>query len=419
MRRTKQPKTTEQQGAQEKPTRRTLFEASEEAKKEEKAMTEYKTFYNRDTVKQKGKEDRWKRQEASLEERSMQAATPSTAKKKTTVPTKAQALSKKMDEQLEQARSMMDKMQQALAEQDHPPYIAEMQQQMQSMQDTMTHLEQITTNLRQDITDVEIMANYVHDTLYTQQQKDASIQTVAKGWPTNFSESERDSVIQWYAEKQASEASSQLRMADTCTAGTKSLRSQSCTGNRSGPRTLLNLTFTSITTSGIQSPSGTGRTTWFTTARNSTESASHHKQVKWSDKSTWQCKQLFISSPSQSRAIWQVPGIDSQQSGKTNSQSRHLTTWWSLRSSETTKTRSSYTYTFIRTTTTSSTKTGWPDGRKQMQKRNVPTTMTMCTSWSLQCWEAMRNTVLCETPNLAMRQRVPVPAMRRTTLSLD
>ena len=95
----------------------------------------------------------------------------------------------------------MDKMQQALAEQDHPPYIAEMQQQMQSMQDTMTHLEQITTNMRQDITDVEIMANYVHDTLYTQQQKDASIQTVAKGWPTNFSESERDSVIQWYAEK--------------------------------------------------------------------------------------------------------------------------------------------------------------------------------------------------------------------------
>lgn len=76
-----------------------------------------------------------------------------------------------MDEQLEQARSMMDKMQQALAEQDHPPYIAEMQQQMQSMQDTMTHLEQITTNMRQDITDVEIMANYVHDTLYTAERR--------------------------------------------------------------------------------------------------------------------------------------------------------------------------------------------------------------------------------------------------------
>jgi hypothetical protein len=198
---TKQPKTRGTDETHEKDARRTLFKSPPEAKPEEQALTEYRTFYNKDTVKQKGTDERWKRQQASVEERSMQAATPATAKKKPTVSTKAQTLSKKMDTQLQQAQSMMDKMQKALAEQDHPPYIAEMQQQMQSMQETMGQLEEITTNLRQDVTDVEIMANYVHDTLYKQQQQEVALQTVAKGWPTAFSDSERDSVISWYADK--------------------------------------------------------------------------------------------------------------------------------------------------------------------------------------------------------------------------
>ena len=169
---TKQPKTRGTDETHEKDARRTLFKSPPDAKREEQALTEYRTSYNKDTVKQKGTDERWKRQQASVEERSMQAATPATAKKKPTVSTKAKTLSKKMDTQLQQAQSMMDKMQKALAEQDHPPYIAEMQQQMQSTQETMGQLEEITTNLRQDVTDVEMMANYVHDTLYKQQQQE-------------------------------------------------------------------------------------------------------------------------------------------------------------------------------------------------------------------------------------------------------
>ena len=104
----RQPKTRGTEETHEKDTRRILFKTPE-AKPEESASAEYRTFYNKDTVKQKGMDERWKRQQASVEERSMQAATPATAKKKPTVSNKAQTLSKKMDTQLQQAQSMMDK----------------------------------------------------------------------------------------------------------------------------------------------------------------------------------------------------------------------------------------------------------------------------------------------------------------------
>ena len=218
---TKQPKTRGTDETHEKDARRTLFKSPPDAKRE-----------------------RWKRQQASVEERSMQAATPATAKKKPTVSTKAQTLSKKMDTQLQQAQSMMDKMQKALAEQDHPPYIAEMQQQMQSTQETMGQLEEITTNLRQDVTDVEMMANYVHDTLYKQQQQEVALQTVAKGWPTAFSDSERDSVISWYADKAG------VANHFTTTHGRYTYGKYN--GKQNGPKTLLRPTFTSTTTDGGQ-----------------------------------------------------------------------------------------------------------------------------------------------------------------------
>lgn len=86
---TKQPKTRGTDETHEKDARRTLFISPPKAKPEEQALTEYRTFYNKDTVKQKGTDERWKRQQASVEERSMQAATPATAKKKSTVSTKA------------------------------------------------------------------------------------------------------------------------------------------------------------------------------------------------------------------------------------------------------------------------------------------------------------------------------------------
>ena len=83
---------------------------------------------------------------------------------------------------------------------DEPQYIQEMQQQLLSLQENVKKLEKNTENLRRDHTDVDILTQHMHDTLYTQQQRDAARQTVAKGWPKDFSE-EWDAVIKWYMEK--------------------------------------------------------------------------------------------------------------------------------------------------------------------------------------------------------------------------
>ena len=272
---TKQPKTRGTDETHEKDARRTLFKSPPDAKREEQALTEYRTFYNKDTVKQKGTDERWKRQQASVEERSMQAATPATAKKKPTVSTKAQTLSKKMDTQLQQAQSNDGQNAERHLQSKTIHHTSQKcSSRCKSMQETMGQLEEITTNLRQDVTDVEIMANYVHDTLYKQQQQEvvSSATNRRQGLANSIlrqREGQCDQLV--CRQSRCRKTTSPPPTGDTPTANTRSHPSQSYTGKQNGPKTLLRPTFTSTTTDGAQWPSGTGRTKWCTTAMNYTE----------------------------------------------------------------------------------------------------------------------------------------------------
>ena len=58
----------------------------------------YKTFYAKEN--RKGKEPRWNPQHANMEERTMQAKAPQTAKKETAAPNEAADLSKQLQQQI-------------------------------------------------------------------------------------------------------------------------------------------------------------------------------------------------------------------------------------------------------------------------------------------------------------------------------
>ena len=166
---------------------------------EKEADSTYKTYYKKENLRKK--EPRWNQHLATIEERTMQASTPHTAKKQAASTNTDEDLSKTLQTQIQEAKQTMARIQESMTSQEQPQYIQEMQQQLRSLQENVQKLEKSTENLRRELTDVDILTQHVHDTLYTQQQRDAARQTVAKGWPKDFSDEERDAVIKWYMEK--------------------------------------------------------------------------------------------------------------------------------------------------------------------------------------------------------------------------
>ena len=81
----------------------------------------YKTFYTKEHSK--GKEPRWKPQQANIEERSTQAKTPHTAKKETASSNEGTDLSKQLTEQIREAQETMAKMQAAMENNSQPPFV--------------------------------------------------------------------------------------------------------------------------------------------------------------------------------------------------------------------------------------------------------------------------------------------------------
>ena len=118
-----------------------------------------------------------------------------------------------------------------------------MQQHILNLQQNMKEVQQHTEDLSNDIRDVDILTQHVHDTLYSQQQREAAKQTVAKGWPQHFTDEERDNVISWYVQKATAQ-----HMADTCTADTEDHQLPSFIGTVHGQSSNLRHTFTSATT---------------------------------------------------------------------------------------------------------------------------------------------------------------------------
>ena len=158
--------------------------------------TSYKSFYTKEH--KTGKEPRWKQQQATIEERTMQAKTPQTAKKQTDSSNDATDLSKQLAEQIQEAQATMAKMQAAMDSTEQPPYVHEMQQQILNLQQSLQDMQKQSEDLGNDIRDVDILTQHVHDALYLQQQREVAKQTVAKGWPKEFTDEERDNVISWY-----------------------------------------------------------------------------------------------------------------------------------------------------------------------------------------------------------------------------
>ena len=105
----------------------------------------YKTFYTKEHSK--GKEPRWKPQQANIEERSMQAKTPHTAKKETASSNEATDLSKPLTEQIREAQETMAKMQAAMENNSQPPFVQEMQQHILNLQQSMKEVQQHTEDL--------------------------------------------------------------------------------------------------------------------------------------------------------------------------------------------------------------------------------------------------------------------------------
>ena len=155
----------------------------------------YKTFYTKEHSKG------WKPQQANIEERSMQVKTPHTAKKEAASSNEATDPSKQLTEQIREAQETMAKMQAAMENNSQPPFVQEMQQHILNLQQNMKEVQQHTEDLSNDIRDVDILTQHVHDTLYSQQQREAAKQTVAKGWPQHFTDEKRDNVISWYVQK--------------------------------------------------------------------------------------------------------------------------------------------------------------------------------------------------------------------------
>ena len=187
----RQPRSKKEEDVEEAIPRKELFPTE--------ARSSYVTFYSKEH--RKGKEPRWKQQMASIEERTMQAATPHTAKKHAPNPAAAEEVSKQLEHQITQAKHTMDRMQQSMANTEQPPYIQETQQQTIALQQSVQELEKQAKDIRHNIQDVDILTQHVHDTLLTQQKREAAKQTVAKGWPKDFTDAEREDVISWYAEK--------------------------------------------------------------------------------------------------------------------------------------------------------------------------------------------------------------------------
>ena len=136
-----------------------------------------------------------------IEERTMHASTPHTAKKQAASTNTAEDLSKTIEIQLHEAKQTMAKIKESMTSQKQPQYIQEMQQQLLSLQDNVQKLEKNTENPRRDLSRRRHPHPDVHDTLYTQQQRDAARQTVEKGWPKDFSDEERDAAIKWHMEE--------------------------------------------------------------------------------------------------------------------------------------------------------------------------------------------------------------------------
>ena len=159
----------------------------------------YMTFYSKEH--KRGKEPRWKQQLASVEERNMQASTPHTAKKQGPNTDEAKILSKQLDEQMQEAKRIMTTMQDSMGSSAQQPFVQEIQQQVMNLQQSVQQLEKYTDDLRAEIKDVDILTQHVHQSLHTQQQREAAKQTVAKGWPQHLTDEERNRVIHWYMEK--------------------------------------------------------------------------------------------------------------------------------------------------------------------------------------------------------------------------
>ena len=154
------------------------------------------------------------------------------------------------------------------------------------MQQQLLSLQENVQKLQRDLTDVDILTQHVHDTLYTQQQRDAARQTVAKGWPKDFSDEARDAVIKWCMEK------ANVDNYYTTTHGRymhgRCKRSQITIihWKEDWAKQTLKTTSTSGTTNATQSESRTRTIKQYTTAASHTESALSHRPVTWKGRST-------------------------------------------------------------------------------------------------------------------------------------
>ena len=178
-----------------------------------------------------------------------------------------------------------------MANPEQPPYIQEMQQPMMNLQQSVEELEKQTTDLTHNIQDVDILTQHVHETLFTQQKREAAKQTAAKGWPKEFTSAEREMRSSvGILRKLELPISSPPHMDATCMEGTNLPLSPSYAGKASGQNTPLRITSTSDTTNAIRSQFGTRAITQYTLATNHIELASCHKPATWKETSTWRSR---------------------------------------------------------------------------------------------------------------------------------
>ena len=206
----------------------------------------YKTFYTKEHSK--GKEPRWKPQQANIEERSMQAKTPHTAKKETASSNEATDLSKQLTEQIREAQETMAKMQAAMENNSQPPFVQEMQQHILNLQQNMKEVQQHNRGFSNDIRDVDILTQHVHDTLYSQQQREAAKQTWQKDGRNTLQMRSVTTSSAGMCKKLESKDTTAQHMADTCTADTEDHQLPSFIGTVHGQSSNLRHTFTSATT---------------------------------------------------------------------------------------------------------------------------------------------------------------------------
>ena len=128
---------------------------------------------------------------------------------------------------------------------------------MMNRQQSVQGLEKQTTDLRCNIEDVDILTQRVRETLVAQQKEEAAKQTVAKGWPKEFSDAERHGLINWFLHSKG--WSGKPVHDHTCTDGTNLHPPPAYTGQMSGrsaPLRILSTSGTSGTTSATQQSSG-------------------------------------------------------------------------------------------------------------------------------------------------------------------